>query len=262
MLGSLAEAAAVFDRADYLEAAEANADFLLTSMRDGDGRLLRTYRDGEVKLKGYLEDYAFLVDGLLSLYEATFTPRWLWEAQSLADSMLELFWDQDVAGFYSTGSDHEELLMRPQDFYDNAIPSGASAAALALLRLGTLTGVPRYAEVAGVAPALHADVGDQSGHRLRALALRHGLRALHAQGGCRCGRTGRHGDQGPPGGGPQPLHPQQGPGGHGVGGRPHLGRARAAGGPRTGGRPPDGIRLPELRLPTPGHRPPPPCSNS
>ena len=72
MLGSLAEAAAVFDRADYLEAAEANADFLLTNMRDPDGRLLRTYRDGEVKLKGYLEDYAFLVDGLLSLYEATF----------------------------------------------------------------------------------------------------------------------------------------------------------------------------------------------
>ena len=151
MLGSLAEAAAVFDRADYLEAAEANADFLLTNMRHADGRLLRTYRDGEVKLKGYLEDYAFLVDGLLSLYEATFTPRWLWEAQSLAESMLELFWDQDVAGFYSTGIDHEELLIRPQDFYDNAIPSGASAAALALLRLGTLTGVPRYAEVAGVA---------------------------------------------------------------------------------------------------------------
>lgn len=150
MLGSLAEAAAVLDRIDYLQAAEANADFLLTTMRDADDRLMRTSRDGEVKLKGYLEDYAFLVDGLLSLYEATFEPRWLREAQSLANSMLELFWDEDVVGFYSTGSDHEELLMRPQDFSDNAIPSGASAAALALLRLGTLTGVPRYAEVAGV----------------------------------------------------------------------------------------------------------------
>ena len=151
MLGALAEAAAVFDRADYLHAAEANADFLLLTMRDADGRLLRTYRAGETKLKGYLEDYSFLIDGLLALYEATFQPRWLREAQALADAMLALFWDPDVAGFYSTGSDHEELLLRPQDFLDNAIPSGASAAALALLRLGTLTGVPRYAEVANAA---------------------------------------------------------------------------------------------------------------
>ena len=151
MLGALAEAAAVFDRADYLAAAEANADFLLRTMRDADGRLLRTYRDGEVKLKGYLEDYSFLIEGLLALYEATFESRWLWEAQSLADAMLALFWDEDAASFFSTGSDHEELLLRPQDFLDNAIPSGASAAAIALLRLGTLTGVLRYAEVANVA---------------------------------------------------------------------------------------------------------------
>ena len=255
MLGSLAEAAAVFDRADYLEAAEANADFLLTNMRHADGRLLRTYRDGEVKLKGYLEDYAFLVDGLLSLYEATFTPRWLWEAQSLAESMLELFWDQDVAGFYSTGIDHEELLIRPQDFYDNAIPSGASAAALALLRLGTLTGVPRYAEVAGVAlRSMRTSVTTQAigyGHWLCAMdyALSTPKEVVVV------GRAGRRGDQGPPRGGPQPLHPQQGRGRHGVGGRPHRGRARAAGRARPGGRPPDGIRVPELRLPAPGHRP-------
>ena len=151
MLGALAEAAAVLDRQDYLAAAEANADFLLTTLRDSDGRLLRTYRNGEVKLKGYLEDYAFLVDGLVALYEATFAPRWLWEAQGLADAMLGLFWDADSASFYSTGHDHEELLLRPQEFFDNAIPSGASAASLALLRLGTLTGAPRYAEVAGAA---------------------------------------------------------------------------------------------------------------
>ena len=151
MLGALAEAAAVFDRSDYLAAAEANADFLLTTMRGADGRLLRSYRGGEVKLKGYLEDYAFLVDGLIALYEASFEARWLREAQSLADAMLALFWDEDAANFYSTGSDHEALLLRPQDFLDNAIPSGASAAALALLRLGTLTGAPRYAETANTA---------------------------------------------------------------------------------------------------------------
>ncbi len=151
MLAALAEAAAVLDRSDYLAAAEANATFLLAAMRDPAGRLLRSYREGEARLNGYLEDYAFLADGLLSLYEATFEPRWLREAQSLAESMLALFWDEDVAGFYSTGTDHEELLMRPQDFFDNAIPSGASAAAMALLRLGTLTGVPKYAQVANAA---------------------------------------------------------------------------------------------------------------
>jgi uncharacterized protein YyaL (SSP411 family) len=151
MLGSLAEAASVLGRADYLEAATANASFLLESLRDADGRLLRTYRNGTSKLKGYLEDYAFLVDGLLTLYEATFEPRWLWEAQGLAESMLELFWDAESASFYSTGHDHEELLVRPQEFSDNAIPSGASAAVLALQRLGSLVGTPKYAETAQTA---------------------------------------------------------------------------------------------------------------
>jgi len=126
MLGSLAEAASVLGRADYLEAARANATFLLESLKDADGRLLRTYRNGNAKLKGYLEDYAFLVDGLLTLYEATFEPKWLWEAKGLAESMLDLFWDDDSASFYSTGHDHEELLVRPQEFSDNALPSGAA----------------------------------------------------------------------------------------------------------------------------------------
>lgn len=151
MLGSLAEAASVLGRADYLEAARANATFLLESLKDADGRLLRTYRNGNAKLKGYLEDYAFLVDGLLTLYEATFEPKWLWEAKGLAESMLDLFWDDDSASFYSTGHDHEELLVRPQEFSDNALPSGASAAALALQRLGSLVGTPRYAETAQIA---------------------------------------------------------------------------------------------------------------
>ena len=148
MLGSLAEAASVLGRADYLEAATANATFLLESLKNADGRLLRTYRDGKAKLLGYLEDYAFLVDGLLTLYEATFEPKWLWEAKGLADAMLDLFWDEESASFYSTGHDHEELLVRPQEFSDNALPSGASAAALALQRLSTLVGTPKYAETA------------------------------------------------------------------------------------------------------------------
>ena len=158
MLGALAEAAAVLGRDDYLRAAEANATFLLGALRD-DGRLLRTWRDGRAKLKGYLEDHAFLVDGLVALYEATFDPRWLREARALADTMLDLFWDPSSAGFFDTGADHEELVTRPRDFTDGAMPSGSSAATLALLRLGALTGVPRYREHAitaleGIAPLL------------------------------------------------------------------------------------------------------------
>ena len=150
ILGSLAEAASVLGRQDYLRAASANATFLLESLRDADGRLLRTYRDGKAKLKGYLEDYAFLADGLLTLYEATFESKWLWEAKKLADAMLELFWDADSESFFSTGHDHEELLVRPQEFFDNALPSGASAATLLLLRLGSLFGTPKYVEVAQI----------------------------------------------------------------------------------------------------------------
>ncbi|MEE2656684.1 MAG: thioredoxin domain-containing protein, partial [Chloroflexota bacterium] len=150
ILGSLAEAASVLGRPEYLTVASANATFLLESLRDADGRLLRTYRDGKAKLKGYLEDYAFLADGLLTLYEATFDSKWLWEAKKLADAMLELFWDADSESFFNTGHDHEELLVRPQEFFDNALPSGASAATLLLLRLGALFGTPKYTEVAQI----------------------------------------------------------------------------------------------------------------
>ncbi len=158
MLGALAEAAAVLGRPDYLRAAEANAAFLLHSLRE-DGRLLRTWRDGRAKLKGYLEDHAFLIDGLIALYETSFDLRWLQEARALADTMLDLFWDPSSEGFFDTGTDHEELLTRPRDVTDGAMPSGASAATLALLRLGALTGVSRYrapaiAALEGIAPLL------------------------------------------------------------------------------------------------------------
>ena len=147
MLRSMAEAAAAFNREDYLEAAVANATFLLGSMRK-DGRLLRTYKDGEAKLKGYLEDYAFLVDGLLALYEASFDDRWLREARALADGMVALFWDEEQAMFYDTGSDHEELIVRPREVTDNAMSCGGSVAAEVLLRLALFTGEEGYAEKA------------------------------------------------------------------------------------------------------------------
>ena len=144
MLRAFAEAGAALARADYLDAARRNADFLLSSMRDDNRRLLRTWRNGEAKLNGYLEDYACLADGLLSLHEATLEPRWLQEAVSIADGMNELFWDDAVGGFYDTGSDHETLVIRPRDVFDNAQPCGGSVASDVLLRLGVITGNDGY----------------------------------------------------------------------------------------------------------------------
>ncbi|MQF48971.1 thioredoxin domain-containing protein [SAR202 cluster bacterium AC-647-N09_OGT_505m] len=150
MLYSLARGAAILHREDYLQAAIANASFILQNMRHGQ-RLLRTYTDGQAKLKGYLEDYAFLVDGLLALYEATFDFYWLKEAQTLAQHMMDLFWDEGEGVFYDTGLDHEALLIRPRDIGDNAMPCGGSMASDVLLRLSVFTGDSIYAKRAASA---------------------------------------------------------------------------------------------------------------
>lgn len=149
MLRSFAEAGRALDRQDYLEVAVRNAEFLLTSMRpEGAGdRLLRTYKDGRSKLNAYLEDYAYLSDALLSLYEATFDEKWFDHARSLADAMIRQFWDAEQGGFYFTSEDHETLITRTKDFYDNAIPAGNSVAVAVLLRLSLLTGEMRYREL-------------------------------------------------------------------------------------------------------------------
>jgi uncharacterized protein YyaL (SSP411 family) len=140
MIGTLAQAAQVLDRSDYAEAASRAADFILTRMRSG-GRLLRTWSAGsEPKLNGYLEDYSFLLDGLVTLYEATFAPRWIEAALDLAETMIDQFWDSADGGFFYTGRDHESLIARGKDPHDNAIPSGNAMAVTALLRLVKLTG--------------------------------------------------------------------------------------------------------------------------
>ena len=143
MIRSFAEAASVFNNDDYRQAAIRSASFVLDALRK-DGRLLRTYRDGQAKLNGYLEDYAFMAHGLLALYEATFDHRWLEEAHNLADQMLDLFWDEDEKVFYDTGKDHEALVVRPRDLFDNATPSGSSVATDVLLHLSVLTGDNDY----------------------------------------------------------------------------------------------------------------------
>ena len=173
MVGALAEAGAVLAREDYLDAARACAEFLLRDLRDGEGRLLRTYKDGKGRLNAYLEDHAFLLEALLTLYEATFEPRWFAEAQALAETTIERFGDAERGGFFSTSGDHEQLIARRKEIGDHPIPSGNSAAALGLLRLEALTGERRYGEWAAGVPRLFAKAAtrrpDAFAHLLRAL---------------------------------------------------------------------------------------------
>jgi uncharacterized protein YyaL (SSP411 family) len=134
MLRSFALAARVTGREDYLEAAVKNATFILEKLKE-DGRIHRSYKDGRARFNGYLEDYAMVADGLVALYEATFETRWLVEADALMDAVSELFWDEEKRVFYDTPADHEELVTRPRDIYDNATPSGTSVATEVLLKL-------------------------------------------------------------------------------------------------------------------------------
>jgi uncharacterized protein len=147
MLAAFAEAASILDRPDYLKVAERNAQFVLENLRR-DGLLLRTYKDGQAKLNGYLEDYSFYADGLIALYEATGETRWLEEAQAITERMNEEFWDEAEGGFFYTGKSHEELIVRSKDYFDNATPSGNSVAAEVLLRMAVLTGKEEYARQA------------------------------------------------------------------------------------------------------------------
>lgn len=146
MLASFAGAARVLSRPDYQEVAVRNAEFLLGELCR-DGELLRSYRDGQAIVRGYLEDYASLIDGLLALYEATFDQKWFLQAQALVDVMLSRFKDPEDAGFYHTDGE-EALITRPRVWEDNATPSGNSMAADVLLRLAALTGQSDYEKAA------------------------------------------------------------------------------------------------------------------
>ena len=147
MLASFSEAGVVLDRTDYLDAARKNADFILTKLKR-DGLLLRTYKDGVSKFNAYLEDYAFISEGLLTLYEVTAEARWLDESLMLTERMVEEFWDETNGGFFFTGKSHEKLIVRSKDYFDNATPSGNSVAANVLLRLGLLTNNEKYRNLA------------------------------------------------------------------------------------------------------------------
>jgi uncharacterized protein len=144
MISALAEAGAMLEREDYTQAAVRCANFVLEQMRGASGRLLRTWKDGQARLGAYLEDHAFLVEALITLYETTFEPRFYREALALADQIIERFEDSERGGFFTTASDHEQLAVRRKDLEDSPIPSGNSAAAFGLLRLALLSGEGSY----------------------------------------------------------------------------------------------------------------------
>ncbi|MEZ0294780.1 MAG: thioredoxin domain-containing protein [Solirubrobacteraceae bacterium] len=173
MISALADAGGALDRSDYVDAAVACSEFVWGSMRDGEGRLLRTYNRGEARLAAYLEDHAFLLEAFLTLYGATFDPRWFDAARELADTIIARFSDADNGGFFATADDHEALIARRKDLEDNPIPSGASAAASGLLLLAALTGEHGYEEAAlGVIRLLHGVAPEHPhafGHLLQAM---------------------------------------------------------------------------------------------
>jgi uncharacterized protein YyaL (SSP411 family) len=139
MIAALAKGAQAFDEPEYAEAACRAVDFILGNIRKADGRLWHRYRDGQTGVEANLDDYAFLVWGLIELYEAIFDAKYLKVALDLTGAMVRHFWDGDNGGFYLMPDDGESMLVRKKEIYDGAMPSGNSVAMLNLLRLGRMT---------------------------------------------------------------------------------------------------------------------------
>jgi uncharacterized protein YyaL (SSP411 family) len=175
MISALAEAGAALEEPAYLDAASACAGFVLRDLRDPSGRLLRTWKDGHGRIDAYLEDHAFLLEALLTLYEASFEPRWYLEAVALADAMIDRFADHERGGFFTTPDDHEQVGPRRKDLEDSPIPSGSSSAAFGLLRLALLSGEGKYERHALGVLRLLAPIAARHpqafGHLLQAIAF-------------------------------------------------------------------------------------------
>ncbi len=146
MIVALAKAGAVLQNKRYIEAAKQAFQFILSKLMDNSGRLLARFRDNEAKYLAYADDYAYIIWGLIELYEATYEPVYLRHAVSLQDRMMQLFWDEKEDGFFLYGADSETLIARPKQIYDGATPSANSVGAYNLLRLAHITGKHEYAD--------------------------------------------------------------------------------------------------------------------
>jgi uncharacterized protein YyaL (SSP411 family) len=169
MIVALAKASQAFNDMQYADAAKGAANFIFENMLDSQGRLCHRYREGEAAIPGFLNDYAFLIWGLIELYETTFEVKYLRHVITLTEDMIRLFWDEKDGGFYFTASDTENVLIRDKMIYDGSYPSGNSVAALNLLRLARMTGKPEYeakaaqilqtfADAVSQAPAAHTSL--------------------------------------------------------------------------------------------------------
>jgi uncharacterized protein len=172
---ALAEAGRAFGNDAFTKAAVASAEFVLSRLRGPDGRLLRSWRDGSPGGSGYADDHAFLASAMLTLFARTGELRWFHEARRLVDDLVELFADRERGGFFQTGADVDPLVIRPKELYDNAVPSGNSAAAEVLLRMALLTGDQELERIAVSAIRLLREVLGRAptgfGHALSALDL-------------------------------------------------------------------------------------------
>lgn len=171
MIGAYARAAAALNHPEYVETASRAAEFILTKARDPQGRLLHTYASGQAKLNAYLDDYASMIDGLISLYDATEDVKWLKAAKQLQDDQLRLFLDESNGGFFFTSHHHEELLTRTKNCFDGVVPAGNSVSARNLMRLAGLTKIQTYADEARATVELFASNIEQAPRGYANLAL-------------------------------------------------------------------------------------------
>jgi uncharacterized protein YyaL (SSP411 family) len=162
MIAALAKSTQVFDEPQFTAAAIKAAEFILNTLQDKNGRLLHRYRNGEAAIQATLNDYVFLIWGLIELYEATSNIYYLENAIQLQDQLIAHFWDSDHGGFYLTADDSERLISRPKEIYDGAIPSGNSVAMLNLLRLGRITANTQYETYAAAISDTFADTVSQA----------------------------------------------------------------------------------------------------
>jgi uncharacterized protein YyaL (SSP411 family) len=184
MISTLAEAGAAAQEPGWVEAAVQCADFLIASLRDADGRWMRSWQAGDddrpaaARHRAYANDHAALVDAFTRLAEATGDARWIGEARTVADTLLETYWDDERGGLFTTADGADAPVVRQKDFLDNATPAANSLAAVALQRLAALTGEDRYRERAEAILALFGPLAASApaafAHLLGALDLHHG----------------------------------------------------------------------------------------